>query len=169
MQIQSQGRRHGGAESLTKAHRSELAGQGGPAEHLLALATVPTQSRTLRCLSVGNMRIVHAQGRPFWMRFCGSTRGTAIGSDADVSLACLISPRTWMHKTGATWDMYHRNELNISRESALRCLLCSASADVMMGHVYGVLLVAVLVVRGVCACVRVPMAGWLHRVGVGAC
>ena len=28
-----------------------------------------------------------------------------------------------------------------------RCWLCSASADVMMGHVYGALLVAVLVVR----------------------
>ena len=34
---------------------------------------------------------------------------------------------------------------------ALRCWLCSASADVMMGHVCGARLVAVLVVRLVCA------------------
>ena len=30
---------------------------------------------------------------------------------------------------------------------ALRCWLCSASADVMMGHVYGARLVAVLVAQ----------------------
>ena len=34
---------------------------------------------------------------------------------------------------------------------ALRCWLCGASADVMMGHVFGARLVAVLVVRRVCS------------------
>ena len=34
---------------------------------------------------------------------------------------------------------------------ALRCWLCSASADVVMGRVYGALLVAMLVVCCVCA------------------
>ena len=34
---------------------------------------------------------------------------------------------------------------------ALRCWLCSASADVVMRRVYGALLVAMLVVCGVCA------------------
>ena len=50
-------------------------------------------------------------------------------------------------------EMYRLSGLVISREQgfSLRCWLCShwhgVSADVMMGHVYGARLVAVLVVR----------------------
>ena len=39
----------------------------------------------------------------------------------------------------------------------------------MMGHVYGALLVVVLVSQRGCACVRAVMAGWLHGVYVSAC
>ena len=42
-------------------------------------------------------------------------------------------------------------------------------ATVMMGHVYGAVLVPVLVVQGSFACVRTVMAGWLHAVCASAC
>ena len=46
-------------------------------------------------------------------------------------------------------EMYRRSGLVISREQGfeLQCWLCSASSGVMMGHVYGARLVAVLVLR----------------------
>ena len=48
------------------------------------------------------------------------------------------------------------------------CWLCSARAEVVMGHAYGVVIVAVLIVQCSAAVVTV-MAGWLHRVCVSAC
>ena len=50
---------------------------------------------------------------------------------------------------------------------ALRCWLCSASADVTMGHVYGARSVAVLVVLRLCVCDN--RDGWLVAWGLCGC
>ena len=67
---------------------------------------------------------------------------------ADSFLHCVASPfHSFVTTTGSGF--------------AIRCWLCSASADVMMGQVYGAVLVAVLVGNCSCACMRTVMAGWL--------
>ena len=55
---------------------------------------------------------------------------------------------------------------------ALQCCFCSASADVMMGHVYGTVFLAVLVGCASCAmklCVRENGEGWLVAWGLCEC
>ena len=69
-------------------------------------------------------------------------------------------------------EIYHRSGF-AGAGFALRCWLCSASADVMMGHVYGALLPAPAVqfcgesVLSLCVCENCD--GWLVAWGLCGC